>query len=111
MARPLSFTLIGLELAALVAFFISDQKAESFRPEYGGNGDAIAIFLWSDRAELAFSLLAALWLLALVRVIYLAFRRIEGRNVAFADRVGAFDAHAVAIPVVGLFVGYILLSR
>jgi hypothetical protein len=110
MHQRLSYILIVLELVALGVFFISTHRADSLMPEYGGNGDAVAIFLWNDRAGLALWSLVSLWLVAVARVVFLAFRR-GGRNgESFAERVGVFELHAVALPVLGFIVGHILLA-
>jgi hypothetical protein len=109
LSRLVSWLLIALELAALGVFLFSAHKKDSFLPGYGNSGDVKSMFLWSDRAEFAFSMLVALWLLAVTRAIYLAFLKDAGAGLPASERLGAVDAHAVALPVVGLIVGYIFL--
>jgi len=109
MARRIAYALVALEVVGLAVFFLSTWKEQSLLPGSGGGGDAASIFLWKDRAGLALSALVSLWLLALVRVLYLAVRNEREKGFLLAN-MSAFDAHAVAVPVIGLFAGYLLLQ-
>ena len=104
----IAHALVGFELVALVAHFASLRLADSYLPRYGGEGDAVAFFLWSDRAELAFWLLAGLWLIALVRFVN-QVRQSGGRPLFVMAALNTADALSIGVPVYGLFVGYVIL--
>jgi hypothetical protein len=104
----IAYALAGFELVALAAHFVSLRLADLHIPGYGGEGDAVAFFLWSDRAGLAFWLLTGLWLLALVRFASQVLRG-DGRNVlSVLAALGTADTLAIGIPVYGLFLGYVI---
>ena len=105
----IAYALVSFELVGLVAHFVSSRVAHSYLPRYGGEGDAVAFFLWSDRAGLALWLLAGLWLIALVRFATQVLRS-GGRGALFVlAGLGTADALSVGLPVYGLFVGYVIL--
>jgi hypothetical protein len=88
---------------------MSSRIADSHLPRYGAEGDTVAMFLWSDRATLAFWLLAGVWLLALVRFVA-EIRRSGGRGTFFVIRASSTaDLLSIGVPVYGLFVGYVIL--
>jgi hypothetical protein len=104
----IAYALIGFELTALATHFVSMRLADVHTPGYGAEGDAVAFFLWSDRAGLAFWLLVGLWLLALVRFASQVLRG-DGRNVlSVLAALGIADTLAIGIPVYGLFLGYVI---
>jgi hypothetical protein len=97
---------VGLEALAIGVYFVSVHVADSFLPERGGSGDATSIYLWNGRAALAFWLLVALWLVALGRVALRALR-ISGSVAAVTWMPPrGVDALAVALPILGVLVGY-----
>ena len=109
MALRLPYILVGGEIVLLGAFFVSVWIGDSFLPERGGSGDAQSIYLWSGRAGLAFWLLAALWVVAMVRLAFLVFRRRQHAASSIATNLGGIDAVSAGFPLFGLVLGYTVL--
>ena len=109
MAHRFPYVLVGLEVALLIAFFACVSIGDSYLPERGGRGEAESFYLWSGRAGIAFWSLAALWCVAVTRLVVLGFRNSKGGAKSLATSLGGIDAVSVGLPVFGLVLGYILL--
>jgi hypothetical protein len=102
--------IILLEALTLASFFLSVRVADSYLPELGGSGRASSIYLWNDLANLAFLVLAGLW----VASLWLAVRAnmANGRSLsqALSHAPQGSSALAVSLPILGLLAGYLLLA-
>ncbi len=61
--------IIFLQALTLASFFLSVRVADSYLPELGGSGRASSIYLWNGLANLAFLVLAGLWVTSLWLVV------------------------------------------
>ena len=109
MAHRFSYVLVGLEIALLLAFFTCVSVGDSYLPERGGSVEAESFYLWSGRAGIAFWSLAALWCVAVTRLVVLGFRNSKGAATSMATSLGGIDAVSTGLPMFGLVLGYILL--
>ncbi len=108
--RPAVLFLVMIEGAALIAFFYSVRVADSYLPELGGTGDGTAIGLWSARATFAFFTLGRLWVTAVGTAVCLSIRSGWSLGQAVSSTQRGLSALAVAVPPVGLIVGYLVMA-
>jgi hypothetical protein len=96
------------EIIALVWFFYSVIEADRAVPK-GGGGDILAAHLWNGRASIAFAVLVGVWFVAVTMVLVHAAKT---RSLAPLIRGLPYSSPvtwSLAIPIVGLMVGYVAL--
>ena len=109
MAHRFPYVLVGVEIALLLAFFACVSIGDSYLPERGGSGEAASIYLWGGRAGIAFWSLAALWVLAITRLVVLGVRNGKCAAQSMAASLHGIDAVSAGLPVFGVVLGYIIL--
>ena len=102
--------IIFLQALTLASFFLSVRVADSYLPEPGGSGRASSIYLWNGLANLAFLVLAGLWVASLWLVVRanMASGRSLWQTLSHAPQ--GSSALAVSLPILGLLGGYLLLA-
>jgi hypothetical protein len=109
-SRSTICAIVIFQVFALTSFFLSVRVADSYLPELGGSGRASSIYLWNGLADLAFLVLAGLWVVALWLVVRVNMH--SGRSLwqTLSHAPQGFSALAVSLPILGLLAGYLLLA-